>query len=81
MARIFVNLLVGAVAVGVGDAALAVDSTSDEGLEEVVVTSQLRKENLKDVPMAISAVSGETLAQEHLTSIADLANRVGSLAK
>jgi len=79
MARTFVNLLAVAVAIGVADAALAVDSTSNEGLEEVVVTSQLRKENLKDVPMAISAVSGETLAQEHLTSIADLANRVPNL--
>ena len=77
--RILVNLITGAVAVGVGNTALAVDGTTDGQLEEVIVTSQLRKENLKDVPMAISAISGETLAQEHLTSIADLANRVPNL--
>ncbi len=91
--RTVIQLIAGVMLATLGDSALAVDaaagpsavsdqrasSDTDEGLAEVVVTSQLRKENLKDVPMTISAVSGETLAQEHLTSIADLAFRVPNL--
>jgi iron complex outermembrane receptor protein len=54
-------------------------SSTDEGLAEIVVTAELRQENLKDVPMSISAVSGEALALEHVTNIRDLAATVPNL--
>jgi iron complex outermembrane recepter protein len=34
---------------------------SDEGLSDIVVTAQRREENLQDVPISITAVSGEKL--------------------
>ena len=33
------------------------------GIQEVVVTAQRRSENVQDVPIAIQALSGETLQQ------------------
>jgi outer membrane receptor protein involved in Fe transport len=48
-------------AAGSTPAVLAQQTTS--ALEEVVVTAQRRTENLQDVPLAIQALSGETLAQ------------------
>lgn len=32
------------------------------GLGEIVVTAQRRRENLQDVPLSVTAVSGDTLA-------------------
>lgn len=49
----------------------AEDSTSG-GLEEVVVTAQKRAENLQDVPMSISVLSGEALANKQILSLREL---------
>lgn len=51
-----------------------------EVLEEIVVTSQRRAESLQDVPTAITALSGEALANRHLQGNADLASQVPSLS-
>lgn len=48
-------------------------------LEEVVVTAQKRTERLQDVPVSVSAVSGQTLEAAHATSLADYAAYVPSL--
>jgi len=48
-------------------------------LEEVVVTAQKRSERLQDVPVSVSAVSGESLEAAHATSLADYAAYVPSL--
>jgi outer membrane receptor protein involved in Fe transport len=45
----------------------------------VVVTAQKRTERLQDVPVAVSAVSGETLEAVHATSLADYAAYIPSL--
>ncbi len=42
------------------------------GLDEIVVTAQKREEKLQDVPIAISAVSGEFLRSRDIASINDL---------
>jgi iron complex outermembrane receptor protein len=51
-------------------------SNEDQGtLEEIVVTAQKRAENLEDVPIAISTVSGNQLAAvaaNSITAVADL---------
>jgi iron complex outermembrane recepter protein len=47
------------------------EETSTGGVEEVVVTAQRRTENIQDVPIAIQALTGETLAQLNVTSFDD----------
>jgi iron complex outermembrane recepter protein len=56
----------------------AVTTPSPE-LTEIVVTAEKRSENIKDVPVAVSVVSSEQLAQEHVYNIADLARTTPSL--
>ena len=91
--RIAINLVASATIIGLGNSALALEApvdpvassdqraaaATDEGLAEIVVTAQFRKENLEDVPMSISAVSGDTLALEHITNVRDLAATVPNL--
>lgn len=49
-------------------------------LQEVVVTAMRRSESLQDVPVAITALSGNTLGQLHLQGTADLASQVPSFS-
>ena len=41
-------------------------------LEEVVVTAQLREQSLQDVPVSVSAISGEKMMEAGLSKIEDL---------
>ena len=52
----------------VGDVALA------QELEEILVTARFREENLQQTPLAISAISAETLAANGATSVIDVAD-------
>ena len=47
-------------------------ATSSSGVEEIVVTAQKRAERLDDVPISISAASGDQLKQQNITTTADL---------
>ena len=47
-------------------------STDSSRLEEVIVTAQYRSENLQNTPIAITAVKGERLEEQGLTSVKDL---------
>src|SRR5262245_48068907 len=52
--------------------ALAQTPQADEGgLEQVTVTAQRRDENLQNVPIAITALTGETLQQLSVTTFDD----------
>ena len=42
------------------------------GLEEIVVTAQKREQNLQDVPIAITAISGDSLKTNRVMSVSDL---------
>lgn len=42
------------------------------GLEEVIVTAQKREERLSDVPLSITAVTGEQLTQQGITDVSQL---------
>lgn len=42
--------------------------------QEIVVTAQFRSQKLQDVPLAITAVTGETLERRGQTSLADVGN-------
>jgi iron complex outermembrane receptor protein len=48
-------------------------------LEEVLVTAQLREENIQDVPVAVSAVSGATLEDNSLKDLLEMQTSVPSL--
>lgn len=49
--------------------AAPVFAADDLALEEVVVTAQRRSENIQDVPIAIQALTGETLNQLKVTTV------------
>jgi len=53
----------------------------DEGdQEEIIVTAQKRSERLQDVPLAITALTGETLAARNITDTKNLAQVAPSLS-
>ena len=62
-----------------GDASSAPADRSG-GLEEIVVTAQRRGENLQRVPIAVSAVSANSLASAGITNAADLGRVVPTLS-
>jgi iron complex outermembrane receptor protein len=54
----------------------AVDATV---LEELIVTAQKREEAAQDVPIALTALSGEQLERQGVTGFQDLSTRIPSL--
>lgn len=55
----------------------AADDTG--GLEEIVVTAQKREENLQNVPVSVTALSAEALANNRVTDFTDLTRAASSL--
>jgi iron complex outermembrane recepter protein len=64
---------------GVGAAPVRDDVPREGGLEEVVVTAQKRVERLQDVPLAVTALSGEALSAAGVNQTTDLVNLTPSL--
>jgi iron complex outermembrane recepter protein len=58
---------------------VAADAVDEGGLEEIVVTAQKREQNLQDVPVAVTALSGEALASQRINDFADLTKAAPSL--
>ena len=58
-------------ALAVGTTADSSDTSSSEGIQEIVVTAQRRTESLQDVPITIQALTGETLKQLNVTTFDD----------
>jgi iron complex outermembrane receptor protein len=85
----FQKILISAAALSVfafpcrGQSTSAANSSPPEqpiaGLEEITVTAQRRSENLQNVPIAVSAVSGTTLARTGVTDVTDLSLAVPTL--
>jgi iron complex outermembrane receptor protein len=50
------------------------------GVEEVIVTAEKRPENIQDVPMSVTAFSGDQLAKANLNTVADVARFVPGLS-
>jgi iron complex outermembrane recepter protein len=72
-ARLMTILLGGTAVLAVTAAgAYAQTSGSADGVETVVVTAQHRKQNINDVPYNISAVSGDTIDENHILDTAEL---------
>ena len=58
------------------DATPADDNT---GLEEIVVTAQKREQNLQNVPVSVTALSAESIANQRIAEFADLTRAAPSL--
>jgi iron complex outermembrane recepter protein len=55
-------------------------STTDSGaLEDIVVTAQKREQNLQDVPVAVTAITADTLVNRNVSTISDLPRLAPSL--
>lgn len=52
--------------------ALAQAAEETGGLEEIIVTAQKREQNLQDVPIAVTALTGDTLQTNRVVSVSDL---------
>ncbi|MBU6267651.1 MAG: TonB-dependent receptor [Sphingomonadales bacterium] len=50
----------------------AAAADAEPGLTDIVVTAQKRSENLQETPIAISVLSGQGMADRHVTSLLDL---------
>lgn len=55
-------------------AAHAQDAPGEDtgGLEEIVVTAQKREQSVQDVPIAVTAISGDALEANRITNVTDL---------
>lgn len=77
------SLMVGAItAMGMGNYLYAADETADSDrgyLEEIIVTTQKRAQNLQLVPLSVTAYSGEYLEKANVVNLVDLENRVPNL--
>jgi iron complex outermembrane recepter protein len=63
--------------------AFAQDATPAEedasGLEEIIVTAQKREQNLQDVPVSVTALSAEAIANNRIADFSDLTRAAPSL--
>jgi len=66
----FKTALLGSAAAVIGLAGIATSAQAQ--LDEIIVTSQKREQNLQDVPIAVSAFSAEALALSGVQNIEDL---------
>lgn len=59
--------------------AIAGQAFAEENMDEVVVSAQKRTQRIQDVPMAISAISGQALEDRKIEGAADLQGSVPNL--
>ncbi len=76
--RVSVLCAVGAFALPL--TAVAADADTTGTLQEVVVTAQKRSERLQDVPLSVTAMSGNQLADAGITRFLDLGQAVPTLS-
>lgn len=67
---------------GATKSALAQNATADndEGLQEIIVSARKRDENLRDVPISITAFSADMLEERGITSVYDIARQTPNLS-
>jgi iron complex outermembrane receptor protein len=56
---------------GLAHAASATDTEASEGIQEITVTAQRRTENMQNVPITITALTGEMIGQLNVTTLND----------
>jgi iron complex outermembrane recepter protein len=55
------------------------EADGEAGLEEIIVTAQKREQNLQNVPVSVTALSAETLANSRIADFTDLTRAASSL--
>ena len=70
MAKTFSKLALSAAVTG-----LALGASAQQ-LEEVVVTAQKRTESLQDVPISVTAITGDQIAMNSIRSLSELGTYV-----
>ena len=61
-------------------AAAASPAASVPEIARVVITAQKRKEDIRDVPMAVSALSGEQLQAQQISTVEDLTRNIPNIS-
>jgi iron complex outermembrane receptor protein len=64
----------GPVAAQTAEAGATAEPAAQGGIEEIVVTAQKQAQNIQDVPIAITAVTGQTLEDTQVRNVLDLTN-------
>ncbi|MEO7690832.1 MAG: TonB-dependent receptor [Sphingomonas sp.] len=54
-------------------------AAQDGSLEDIVVTAQKREQNLQDVPVAVTAITADTLVNRNVATVSDLTRLAPSL--
>ncbi len=73
--RVILSGAVSLLAIGCGDMAMAQAAGQAEasgGVNDIVVTAQRREQRLQDVPIAVTAIAGDTLATNRVRNVTDL---------
>ncbi|MFY8196318.1 MAG: TonB-dependent receptor, partial [Novosphingobium sp.] len=79
-AKPFAAAFVLALSCTVSPMALAQDATPEAAVDgDIVVTAQRREQSLLDVPLAVTALGGDNLAQRGITNSAQLGDAVPNL--
>jgi len=73
-------VLTGVAALTSGSPANAQTETQATGLEEIVVTAQKREQNVQDVPIAIDALSRDSILAQRITGPDDLVKQLPNLS-
>ena len=60
---------------GIAQGQAAQAESSAPALEEIVVTAQKREQRLQDIPMAVTAMSGEMLRRNDINTLEDIGSR------
>ena len=82
----FATVSIGALSLALSASAFAqeaapqvADEVAAAGLEEIIVTATKRKENLQNVPVAITAITSDQLTKQGVFSTSDLNNSIPNL--
>ena len=78
--RLWCALLAFAVLLPFASAALAEEETTFRGIEEVIVTARRTSESIQDVPIAVTALTGEMLEEKGILTPSDLQMNAPSLS-
>lgn len=65
-----------AISAALASQAQAQDASDENVMEEVVVTATKRVESMQDVPIAVTAISGETLTELNIVNVLDIEKTV-----
>src|ERR1035438_2221162 len=60
--------------------AWAADATGDSGLTEIVVTAQKYNSTVQNTPISMSAISGDQLIADGITSVEELSREIPGLS-